>query len=96
MQWPWEILRLCADAKDYFVPEGAENVNFNDIEVKFNFERRQPQVGNSLFKFTILMLSGPFMAPVPTPKLNQHAMQLILEAVVLRALSKEQVPKLSD
>jgi hypothetical protein len=36
------------------------------------------------------------MAPVPTPKLNQHAMQLILEAIVLRALSKEQVPNLPD
>lgn len=43
---------LCADAKDYFVPRGAESVNFNDIEVKF----------------TILMLPGPFVAPVPTPK----------------------------
>jgi hypothetical protein len=36
------------------------------------------------------------MAPVPTPKLNQRAMQLILEAMVLRALNKEQVPELSD
>jgi hypothetical protein len=50
----------------------------------------------SSLKFIILMLSGPFMAPVPTPKLNQRAMQLILEAMVLRALNKEQVPELSD
>jgi hypothetical protein len=42
------------------------------------------------------MPSGPFIAPVPTPKLHHHAMQLILEALVLRALVKEQVPELLD